>query len=215
MKNYSVCKDFGAVPYRDWKNTGIAVPIFSIDNAIDDGASLEPTTQIIESLAAAQLPDIYSDIAFVSNSHDNASVLNFTDDIRKKLGISVLSVSRADGYKSKPHPEMGFVIAREFNVERSALGVVGNHSNSNMEFGKNIGAGAIALCLQPNVIDDTRAPSVQSIDLDVITGNAIPSDQEFGHTFQEKPQAIGRKLFDVIQRVQKSKRDNGSERQGE
>lgn len=216
MKKYGLYEHAGKVPYQKWKDDGIAVPIFDKDGTLSHANRLDFVDEVIDELAAAQLPDIYAKIAIASNNHDHTQVEAFAGALRKKLGVGVLAVSRAEGYRSKPHPDMGLVIAHEFGVAPSEVGVIGDRLFTDVKFGRNIGAGAIALCAKVGDGDARWVPTLRVIergmtDIDKARGAATlytpPIDQPASDG-EVRPQAIGRTLYDAIERALNAKRDN-------
>lgn len=136
----------GQIPFAEWSDSGILVPVFDKDGTLTHANRSDFVDEVINGLAAQELPDIFPDIALVSNNHDHNHVVEFSDLLRVRLGIRVFAISRAQGYRSKPDPEMGLEVAKHFDVTPDRLGVIGDRRLTDVSFGRNIGAGAIALC---------------------------------------------------------------------
>lgn len=158
MSVYELHQHAGKVDYAGWKESGIVVPIFDKDGTLTHASKFEFVDEVIDELSAAQLPDIYPDIALVSNNTQRSHVKEFATLLERRLGVGVYAVSRADGFKPKPHPEMGQLVATEFGVEPSELGVVGDRWMTDVQFGRRLGAGAIALCAKAGQGDVFAVP---------------------------------------------------------
>ncbi|RYZ86865.1 MAG: PAS domain-containing protein, partial [Proteobacteria bacterium] len=61
--------------------------IFDKDGTLSHANRLDFVDEVIDELAAAQLPDIYAKIAIASNNHDHTQVEAFAEALRKKLGV--------------------------------------------------------------------------------------------------------------------------------
>lgn len=172
MIRYSIYPHAGLVPYDQWAAQGITVPIFDKDGTLTHANSPDMVPEVIDGLKQAQLPDIFPDIAVVSNNHNHAQVENFACLLRRALGVGVFAVSRAQGYASKPNSEMGHVVAREFGVTPKELGVIGDRLFADVRFGHKLGAGAVALCDKAGNGDAAGVAFLRLIE-EVVTGMHI------------------------------------------
>lgn len=163
-ETYGYYEHAGKVPYEQWKQSGIAVPIFDKDGTLTHANRLEFVDEVVDELAQAELPDIYPYIALVSNNHDHDHVRDFANRLEIRLGIDVFAVSRAQGYDSKPKPAMGHVVAKEFDVMPSEIGVVGDRLLTDVRFAKRFGAGAVALCAKAGEGDARWVPMLRVLE---------------------------------------------------
>ncbi len=143
---YELHSHAGEISYADWLEQGIQVPIFDKDGTLSHANRLDLVAEVIEGMRRQRFAEVYSDIAISSNNHDARHVKVFGRIVEEALGVSVYAISRADGFNSKPHPEMGLEIARYFGVSPDRLGMIGDRLFTDVAFGRNVGVGAIALC---------------------------------------------------------------------
>lgn len=175
MFAYELHKHAGSVNYQDWFDKGIKIPIFDIDGTLTEHGSTQLEQKVIDGLKSQYLADIYPEIAIVTNNYDAEHVKLIARKTEQKLGVKALTVSIGDGYARKPHPVMGQIVASYYNVLPEELGVVGDRRISDVSFGRNLGAGAIALCAKVGDIDAPFVPLVRvaekiQVYYDLITG---------------------------------------------
>lgn len=176
---YNLYPHAGEVPYSDWAALGIKVPVFDKDGTLGplDSLILDPT--VIDGMKKQEMPDIFPQIAIVSNNSDPWHVDEFAGALRRRLGVGVYAVAKGHGYKGKPHPEMGHVVARGFGVQPDQLGVIGDRLWTDAVFGHRVGVGAVALTTK---VGEGDAPLVSTlrrlenlvIRLDTMRGHATP-----------------------------------------
>ena len=154
---YELHKNAGTVNYQDWRKKGIVVPVFDIDGTLTEHRSTELDQNVFRGMASQDFPDLFPDIAIVTNNNNLDHIKLISKKTQQKLGVNVLSVSVAEGYARKPNPKMGKVVADYYDVLPEELGVVGDRRISDVTFGRKIGAGAIALCVK---IGEGDAPFV-------------------------------------------------------
>jgi HAD superfamily hydrolase (TIGR01662 family) len=166
--SYQLLNHAGEVPFSEWKANGIEIPIFDKDNTLtsfhDDALLDEVAGPLREGLQG-----VYENIALVSNSHDAEHVQEVGETLSEALGVNVFSISKADGYKRKPSPEMGIVVAKHFGIQREQLGVIGDRRFVDVRFGINLGAGAIALCRKVGFGDAKGVPLIRAVESLVVS----------------------------------------------
>lgn len=163
----------GEIPFAEWRNSGIRVPIFDKDGTLTHANRHDFVDEVVDGLVAQNIPDVFPDIALVSNNHDHTHVEEFAGILRRKLGMSVFALSRAQGHKSKPDPEMGLVVASHFDVEPEQLGVIGDRLLTDVAFGRRLGAGAIALCDKAGDGDAKWVPQLRVVEAGLVTVDRI------------------------------------------
>ena len=178
MTKYEIYEHAGKVPYSEWKESGIVVPIFDKDGTLTHANQLNFVDEVVDELAHAELPDIYPNIALVSNNHDHSHVLDFSRSLERKLGVNVYAISRAGGYKKKPDPMMGFEVVKRFGVKPEQLGVIGDRLLTDVRFAHNLGAGAVALCDKAGEGDAKWVPMLRKVEAlivarDIRKGRAV------------------------------------------
>ena len=171
MSHYEVYRNAGEIPYDEWRQEGVVVPIFDKSGTLSDANSIDCVESVIAELKAQQLPDIYRDIALVSNGHNTDQVAAFGTILHQKLGVHVLTVSRADGpgrgYRRKPYTDMGLAVAREFGIQTNQLGVIGDRWATDVLFGRNLNA-RTALCHKAGIGDARFVPIMRIIEAAIV-----------------------------------------------
>ena len=172
MTRYELYRDAGEIPYGEWREEGIRIPIFDKSGTLSNANSMDCVESVIAGLKAQQLPDIYRNIALVSNDYDTKQVAAFGSILRQKLGVHVFTVSREDGpgtgYRRKPYADMGFAVAREFGFKTSQLGVIGDRWATDVLFGRNLRAGAVALCDKAGTGDARFVPGMRVLEAGIV-----------------------------------------------
>lgn len=149
MWRYELHKNAGTVNYEDWrKEKGILVPVFDIDNTLTLPYSLELDKTVLRGLKKQRLYDLYPGIAIATNNvnYDHAKFIS--QKLEDELDLEVFVASVAMGMARKPNKEQGDIIAKHFNIRQEQLGVVGDRRISDIRFARNLGAGAMALCMK-------------------------------------------------------------------
>jgi len=172
MPLYETVKDAGSVDYERWAYRGVKAVIFDKDGTLTHANQLLLVDDVIERLRGQRLGELFSRIAVVSNNHDPIAVQEFAIDLTAALNLDteVLAVSRTkydgyhqkvvEAYRRKPYPEMGEVVAKQIGITTREFGVVGDRRATDVRFGLNLGARAIALTEKAGEGD---APYVQLI----------------------------------------------------
>jgi len=163
----------GEVPFAEWRKSGILIPVFDKDGTLTDANSLTLVEEVMDGLEQQGLAGIYPEIALASNNHDHGHVEEAADLVRTRLDIGVFAISRAQGYKSKPSGDMGFVIANHFEVQPKELGVIGDRRLTDVSFGRSFGAGAIALCDKAGEGDAPWVPQLRVIEAGIVAIDTI------------------------------------------
>ena len=167
MPSYELHNNAGTINYAEWKDNGIELPVFDKDGTLTNFNSLQFVPDVIEGLKE-NLVGVYQAIAIVSNNHDSNHFKKFCNLLEDELGIDVFGVCRADGYASKPNPEMGIAVAKNFGLRQEQLGIVGDRRYTDVKFGRKLGAGAIVLCAKVGEGDAKGVPSLRRFERGVI-----------------------------------------------
>jgi HAD superfamily hydrolase (TIGR01662 family) len=165
---YALYRHAGEVPFEQWRLAGIEVPVFDKDGTITSANREHFVDEVIDGFIAQDLASIYPTIAVVSNNNDASHVQEFNERLQDEVGVKVFSVCKADGYPSKPDPSMGLRVAQEFGVEPSQLGICGDRRLVDVVFGRNVGAGAIALCRKAGKGDAAFVPLVRPLEAGIV-----------------------------------------------
>lgn len=168
MTKYELYKHAGVIPYADWKQRGIELPIFDKDGTLTHFNRLDLVDEVIDGMVAQEFPDIYPEISIVSNNHDHDHVEEFAELLGAKLGVGVYAVSRAQGHQGKPHPEMGIHVAEHFGLEPEQIGVIGDRRLTDVKFGRNMGAGVAALCHKVGEGDADWVPTLRVLESSIV-----------------------------------------------
>jgi FMN phosphatase YigB (HAD superfamily) len=149
MWRYELHKNAGTVNYEDWKEEkGILVPVFDIDNTLTLPYNLELDKMVLSGLKKQYLSDLYPGIAIATNNVNYDHAKHIGQQLEDELDIEVFIASVAMGIARKPNREQGDIIAEHFGVKPDQLGVVGDRRISDIRFARNLGAGAMALCMK-------------------------------------------------------------------
>lgn len=167
MTTYELFDHAGQVPYEHWAERGIKIPVFDKDGTLSHANRLDFIPEVVDDLREI-LPGVFPYIAIASNNHDRQHVLEFAARLEDELDVEVFSVSRADGYRSKPHPEMARAIAGHFGVRAEQLGVIGDRRLTDVRFGRNVGAGALALCRKAGEGDTLFVPTIRRLEAGIV-----------------------------------------------
>ena len=92
----------------------------------------------------------------------------FADSFIARLCVGVFAISRAQGYASKPKPDMGLKVAEHFGVDPIQLGVIGDRLLTDVWFGHKLGAGAVALCAKAGEGDAKWVPTLRVLESGLI-----------------------------------------------
>ena len=157
--SYDLYHHAGEIPFDSWKVRGVKVPVFDLDNTLSSFHGYYLIDKVRQGFYN-NLPVSFPDIAIATNSREPSRALEFASILNSELGVSVLPLSSGDGYRRKPHPQMGIIIAEEFVVDTSELGIIGDRRLVDVRFGQNLGASAIALCEKQG---DGDAPGVGAL----------------------------------------------------
>ena len=157
MFSYELYGHAGEVPFKLWRDRGIKVPIFDIDGTLAEQDGNTINQEVLDGLLDQGFADIFPEIALASNNTDRGHVDNFSSQLGLALGVKSHSFSVGHEQPRKPSPYMGQYIADSFSVENYELGMVGDRRFTDVQFAKNFGAGAVALCRK---IGDGDAPGV-------------------------------------------------------
>lgn len=163
MQRYELVRDAGEVDYRQWAERGVKAVLFDKDGTLTHANQLDLIDDVIERLRGQELNQLFTHIGISSNNHDPKAVKDLADLLQKGLDIGVVALSRGQ-YKKKPHPEMGLVAAAKLGIEPSELGIVGDRRYTDVGFGINVGARAIALCEKAGEGDARFVPAIRRLE---------------------------------------------------
>jgi HAD superfamily hydrolase (TIGR01662 family) len=170
MPKYELYNHAGEIPFNKWLQKGILIPVFDKDNTITVSNDNEFIKEVIEGLIANNLSDIYPRIALVSNNKNIDHIHKIAKKLENTLGVSeVFCVCQAKGYKRKPNPEMGLVVAEHFGVKPEELGIIGDRRLVDVSFGGKLKAGAIALCKKVSPGDATFVPTIRKFEKIIVS----------------------------------------------
>lgn len=167
MGVYETYEHAGQIPFKEWKGRGIKIPIFDKDGTLTSFHQDSFIPKVIDGLIAQDLPSLFPGIALVSNSSDREHIQIVAENLSDKLdGIEVYGLCKGEifGKARKPTTIMGEWVADHFNVELSELGVIGDRRLVDVSFGKNLGAGAIALCDKVGEGDERGVPALRVVE---------------------------------------------------
>lgn len=164
MPRYELVRHAGEVPFNEWAEAGVKVPIFDKDGTLTPVNQEGLLDDVISALQQQDLKNIFEQIAVVSNNHDALAVERFRRKLEAELGLGVLAVSRAHDYRRKPHPEMGLAIAEQAGVVPDQMGVIGDRRYTDVRFGIRLGAARIALCEKLGEGDARFVPTIRRLE---------------------------------------------------
>jgi len=164
MSKYELVRNAAEVPYEEWADRGVKVVLFDKDGTLTHANQLTPVDGIIEELQKRNLDQLFTHLGVSSNNYDAAQVEAFATFLEESLGLGVLALSPAHNYKKKPHPEMGLEAARQLGVLPSELGIVGDRRYTDVGFGINVRAKAIALCEKAGEGDTPWVPTLRRME---------------------------------------------------
>ena len=167
MVSYERYEHAGKIPLKRWKDQGIKIPLFDKDGTLTSFHQDGFIPEVIDGLIANGLPDLFQGIALISNSDDPKHIEKVAEDLMDALGgMEVYRLCQAElSVKArKPKSLMGEMAADHFMIDPSELGVIGDRRFVDVSFGKNLGAGAIALCSKVGEGDQKGVPAVRRIE---------------------------------------------------
>lgn len=171
-QRYELYRNAGEIPFAQWRTErGIVVPVFDKDGTLTHANSLEFVEEVMDGLVRQDFPDIFPEIALVSNNDCAEHVQAFSGLLRAKLGVGVFAVSLADGLPGKPDKAMGLEVARHFGTTPERLGIIGDRYFTDVKFGRNLGAGAIALCNKAGEGDVKWVPTFRVLEKGIVAVN--------------------------------------------
>lgn len=173
LQTYERYLHAGLIPFADWKESGIVVPVFDKDGTLTHANSHDLVDEVVNGLWAQDFPDLYPDIAVVSNNVGGDHMRKFAAILRGRLGVKGSIFSVADGYAAKPHPAMGLAVAIQFGVATEQLGVIGDRRLTDVGFGRNVGAGMIALCAKAGDGDAKWVPQLRALEAGLVAGETL------------------------------------------
>lgn len=149
MFGYDIHKNAGTVPHYRWHvEKGILVSILDIDNHITEPYSPILDNIVISGLKKQRLNRFYLGVGVATNNKDKDHVYKIVSALQKELEIEVYAPMLEVPVLLKPKADQGFKIAAHFEVEPEQTGVSGDRRISDIGFGRNLGAGAMALCMR-------------------------------------------------------------------
>lgn len=159
---YEAHKNAGTVDYPKWVlEKGILVPVFDIDGTLTAHLDRKLDENVFKGLESQNFASLFPNIAIVSNNYDREHVKYIADSVKDRLGTYVLSVCIGDGYAKKPNKQMGLVVADHFGIMPENLGIIGDRRISDVMFARNLGAGAMALCMRVGEFDGRSMRAVR------------------------------------------------------
>jgi len=163
MPRYELVRNAGEVPYEEWALRGVKAVLFDKDGTLTHANRLTLIDDVIDRLEAQELNKLFTHIGISSNNHDPAAVEALAVALQERLGIGVLALSRA-AYRRKPHPQMGLAAAEQLGIMPQELGIVGDRRYTDVGFGLNVRAKAIALCEKAGDGDALFVPTLRRLE---------------------------------------------------
>jgi HAD superfamily hydrolase (TIGR01662 family) len=142
---YETHEHAGVIPYQSFRDRGIETLILDKDGTLTHANAPQFVDKVIEGMLGQGIAGIFPRIAIVSNNHDPRAVQNCALGLSELLGLQVVAFSRDENTPRKPDASMGFQVAESFGVEPHKIAVIGDRLLTDVEFGRNLGAGIIAL----------------------------------------------------------------------
>ena len=159
----------GQVPYESWRKSGIEIIAFDKDGTLGgiDDPQIHP--EVLDALHNQQLAVHFPRVAIISNNPKTEHIKTYAETFKAALGLDeVLAVSPNQELKRKPHPAMGQYVAGHFQVDPSAIGIVGDRYFTDVLMARRMGAGAVALCDKIGEGDGKWVPALRYIEAGII-----------------------------------------------
>jgi predicted HAD superfamily phosphohydrolase YqeG len=145
MTKVELYEHAGLVRLDRWEKRGVRVPIIDIDNTLTSFRDMTLFPHVVDGLRSQGIADRFVGVGIAADYTDKERVRKIQGLVEMELGIETYAVCAPMDSK-RPDPFMGEDIADYFDIETAQLGIIGDRWLTDVRFGQNLGAGAIALC---------------------------------------------------------------------